>query len=641
MKKCCLFWCIILAVNVQAQHFWPGQLGLHSWIRLDIRPRSDPSSDAYWDVYGGVSPEELAMVGLGSVGSGRDDYGYFEFFDNMAHCAWCHWYAYWQPAPIPPNMVWLRATDFRNDRYEWHHGFCNCDCPGSLDSLFISDSFGFWYDDPYVDNCEWCGYGINTGYTVWAHQMMPWYKIPCPPAGPMPPKPGPDPVSFTDSLWNPLDDGAVLCGDSKLYVKATVSEGVEALELTFYLESSPDSTIDVEMEGTPPGSGIFHATLENSRILGLKSYNTVIAKTTWPGPDTTTWGRDNVDVALPVVEIAPLPGIPTIYNDTIFIDHETMMLQSDIGIRLRLRHDGSGNEISPDGLVDSAGYKYKSRWTANANLPPSQQKKYFRHYPADDSYLWWDGARGNCQVDIFRWNLYAVGGELTLEAIGALNPVPNINNSFHEVTDSIPDGGDSIKTKVVLIDNDPVNTLFLDSLQYDIIKATAWKEGAGSLGYPPHQAQAKLSHYWNDTHTPCENGNSTATGIMQMLRTTWDDCFAGLMPDEPLGYTQCNWDSVAWNWKVNIHNGKYIFFVNNYHHINLPNNPQRNWDSLYFPESNYTPDTRNKEDLSAYGYKLGAKEMKKIITQSDWDNKVKIFGDVVNTRKYKHERPWQ
>jgi hypothetical protein len=527
-------------------------------------------------------------------------------------------------------MVWLRATDFRNDRYEWHHGFCNCDCPGSLDSLFISDSFGFWYDDPYVDNCEWCGYGINTGYTVWAHQMMPWYKIPCPPAGPMPPKPGPDPVSFTDSLWNPLDDGAVLCGDSKLYVKATVSEGVEALELTFYLESSPDSTIDVEMEGTPPGSGIFHATLENSRILGLKSYNTVIAKTTWPGPDTTTWGRDNVDVALPVVEMALLPGIPTIYNDTIFIDHETMMLQSDIGIRLRLRHDGSGNEISPDGLVDSAGYKYKSRWTANANLPPSQQKKYFRHYPADDSYLWWDGARGNCQVDIFRWNLYAVGGELTLEAIGALNPVPNINNSFHEVTDSIAPNDDSIRTKKILIDSDPPNFSFSQYLETDQSRAIAWQEYAGSADpahcHNPYNPQ--WNHYWDDringadtcpdSKTPCENRWGLDTGVMQIWRTTWEGTIEGSVAGHyPAVRHQAKWDSLAWSWKVNIEDGRWIFeeampYVMTSQQKQFP-------DSCSYADCDSVPDIANQVDLATYGYHAGEGNMQRITTQKLWN----------------------
>jgi len=407
--------------------------------------------------------------------------------------------------------------------------------------------------------------------------------------------------------------------------------------------------IDTPKLGHIDGS-IFHATYKNGRTLGLWSYNTVIAKTTWPGPDTTTWGRDDVDVALPVVEMAPLPGIPTIYNDTIFIDHQTMMLESDI--RLRLRHDGSGNEISPDAVVDSAGYKYKSRWVSSENFLPLL---YYRQYPADDSYLWWDGVRGNCQVDIFRWDLYAIGGELTLEAIGALNPVPNINNSFHEVTDSIISAADSIRTKKILIDSDPPNALFLDSLEHDIIKAIGWVEYAGSYDNDHHchsPYNPRYNNYWDhvygggatcfDSLTPCENIASTATGTMQMLRTVWDDAFES-QNYIPQGYFPARWDSIAWNWKINIHNGKYIYFTDNYFRINN-DIEQRMWDStcVLCNPADSLPQYPNKEDLSTFGYKYGAPVMD-TVTASNWKNVMKssIGRYVRQVRGSKYARPWQ
>ncbi len=108
----------------------------------------------------------------------------------------------------------------------------------------------------------------------------------------------------------------------------------------------------------------------------------------------------------------------------------------------------------------------------------------------------------------------------------------------------------------------------------------------------------------------------------------------------PPGYFQVSWDSLAWSWKINVFNGKFIYWTDNFHHINLPTNPQRNWDSLYIPESDYTPDIPNKEDISVYGYYVGATRMKKINTATMWKDSVMTMYYVVDVRRYKHTKPW-
>jgi hypothetical protein len=437
----------------------------------------------------------------------------------------------------------------------------------------------------------------------------------------------------------------VLSGDSKLYIRAELEYEVDSLPLTLWLESSPDR--DTTFNMTYMGDKVWHATLQSSKVLGLKSYNTVVAKTIYPDEtDTTTWGRDQVDVALPKVEGASAPGLPTVYSDTIFIDHETMMLESDIGMRLRLREDLNGNEIDPNIHIDSVGYKYRTVWVANANRAShNQDSVFYRQYTADGSYQWWDGAAENCHVSFFRWNLYAVGGELTIEAAGALKPVPNIDNSFRVVTDSITDAGDSIKTMIVLIDSDPPNSLFEDYFTRDRIRAIAWREGAGIDPYPPHQeAYDPWNHYWPDTHTPCENRNSTATGIMQIVRTWWQRTFAGLDPSQPLGYIKANWDSLAWNWRMCIDNGTYI------HDTYMPTQYEDNQgafsDSCPYSDCGLLPKKKNKEDLKSFGYT--AKKISDfwaIQNDNDWDNYIAKSNSreaqyVKDVRRYTYQKPW-
>jgi hypothetical protein len=250
-------------------------------------------------------------------------------------------------------------------------------------------------------------------------------------------------------------------------------------------------------------------------------------------------------------------------------------------------------------------------------------------------------------------SLYAIGGMLTMECRGKLKPIPNIDNRFLVTSDTLKPNGDSVQTKRILIDRDPPNSLFLDSLHYDIIKAIAWIEYAGSNDtrhchnpYNPH-----YNNYWDhviaqgdtciDSLTPCENIASTATGTMQMLRGTWERVFNGSMPDEPLGYTRCIWDSLAWNWKANIHNGKYIHFANNPAHFQ---SYKKQWDSICVMcnPADSLPLYKNREDLSTYGYKNGSNAMRQV-TAENWVTvmKSKEGKYVRDVRGGKHSTPWQ
>jgi hypothetical protein len=82
-------------------------------------------------------------------------------------------------------------------------------------------------------------------------------------------------------------------------------------------------------------------------------------------------------------------------------------------------------------------------------------------------------------------------------------------------------------------------------------RAIAWNEGAGTLpenGHP--HSRFPWNHYWFDTHTICENESSTATGIMQIMRTDWETYFYNL--HTPQGYVFTKWDSLAWDWTICI-----------------------------------------------------------------------------------------
>jgi len=285
----------------------------------------------------------------------------------------------------------------------------------------------------------------------------------------------------------------------------------------------------------------------------------------------------------------------------------------------------------------------------------------------------WDNITDDCHVTFNRDSLYAVGGLLAMESKGKLKPVydirdslAKIDNSYKVVTDSITPSGDSIKTKRILIDRDPANSFFLDSLEHDIIKAIAWVEYAGSndqrhchehrqggVYYNP-----QYNDYWDDfvdsqgdtcpdSKTPCENTISSATGTMQITRRWWEAYFLNSPPRiDDTSYVRVKWDSLAWNWGICIRNGKFI------HDVYMPNRfkpEQKKFpDSCSYSECDTVPKKKNKEDLKTYAYYTNETMMREILTDDDWDE---IIGKdppateeakyVYNVRKYTYQKPWE
>jgi hypothetical protein len=234
--------------------------------------------------------------------------------------------------------------------------------------------------------------------------------------------------------------------------------------------------------------------------------------------------------------------------------------------------------------------------------------------------------------------------------MGEITILPNMNNVFNVTTDTFTVNGNDTtyhQTKRILIDQDPSNSLFEDSLLTDRLRAIAWKEGAGTepeLGHPV--VSNPWNHYWFDTFTPCENKRSTATGIMQFLRKTWEKTFSGHDSTQPGGYYVCKWDSLAWNWRLCIRNGKYIF--DDYLSKKYKDKQWSFPDSCPFSSCNYFPSKKNKEDLRTFGYTAKhLDDMQAIQTDADWANTIgrtppttreaKYAQDV---RRYRYEKPW-
>ncbi len=454
-------------------------------------------------------------------------------------------------------------------------------------------------------------------------------------------------IAFTDSLYNDFPDtlDVIISGDSPLYFKArshywSYSDSISA---TLYIKDVLESTHTVYLYNS--GDSCFYGSFENSKELGLKSFGMAHIDI-----DSVRLELDPFAVTFDEVGVC-LPKLIT-STDTVIINHSDMKVSADFIAGLEIIHDVTGDRVEPAEIVDSVGYRYKSKWVSNTSYSKTTKHKiFYRSFPDDTTKsLWWDGNRDSCSVTFCRDSLYAVGGSLSVACEGYLTPVENINNCFNIDTDSTINDTTTIPTRLILIDSDPSNQMFLDSLQYDIIKAIAWQEYAGSNDgthcTPYHN---RYNNYWDsritesdtclDTRFPCENRLSTATGIMQMLRSTWENLFnlSGVYT-EPDSFYACKWDSLAWSWKINIFNGKYIHQKSCFYHMT---SAQKAWDSLYTPASDYTPDSTNREDLATYGYKEGSTFMRKIRTLKDWNTKIKSFFYVNNVRMYKDEKPWE
>jgi hypothetical protein len=396
-------------------------------------------------------------------------------------------------------------------------------------------------------------------------------------------------------------------------------------------------------------------------------------------PTDTTWDADELTVALPNI----FTTVDTILTDTVFIRSDSMKVAKDLKVGLTFIGDKTAMLVDPTAgsLVACAGYRYKSRWTANENLTGRDtiyHKTYYRQYPAGDTlYKWWNDTTAKCLNTFKRDSLYVVGGKLTILGKGKLKTVKNelgslmaIDNSFKITSDTFATVNyNSINTKMILIDKDPTNSSFLPKFVRDRIRAIAWREYAGSSDpthcYNSTNYNPRWNHYWDDrivgadtcqdSLTPCENASWTDTGIMQIIRKyrggspwSWERHFS-TPNNAPSGYQRATWDSLAWNWTINIFNGKYIH--DNYYSYLINKDTIQNEfpDSCAFSDCGFFPLTKNKEDLRTYAYHSGENAMSKILNDSLWSA---IIGDtlppiredadyVQKVRRYNYEKPWQ
>ncbi len=270
---------------------------------------------------------------------------------------------------------------------------------------------------------------------------------------------------------------------------------------------------------------------------------------------------------------------------------------------------------------------------------------------SDSTWLWWNDSTYAAATTFWRDSLYVVGGSLTVAGVGAMSPIPNIDNRFTATTDTVIK--DTARaTKLILIDVDPSNDNFEDSLITERFKAIAWQEGAGLFNQGANRGMPRWNNYWeadstrpNNTRTPCEGNTSRDSGIMQMNRRWLGPVFEDTINYEhyPEGRIYCSWDSLTWNWKLNIFNAKWWILSALTYDLR---GEQPTWpDSCPYSLCDSVPKTPNKEDLTNYGYHSGEPGMwaledaelwhskifePKTLLEIDWANYVK------NVRRWKY-----
>jgi hypothetical protein len=643
MKKYFFLMLMILVADASAQWHWEDPTAPH-WIK--IANNSIAGDDENYTVLGGTNNHELDVLHLASIGSGRYDFGYFTGPGDVEidPSGW-GWIVFDHPGGITPEDVY---GDRRNFLTAGSGGDCGCnEMPGSpsIDSLILADEFSFWRNNTTHDPCIW---GINECvFTKYTLHLLTCLKKPCPEHGPIGLKLT---IRFADSFYDTLQTGAILSGDSPLYIWGQCYYGVDSFKVAIKLENSSRQADSVMLH--PIGNYIFHGMYPNSLRLGLESYNTAVV-VAGIGDKQRDQLQDEVPVCLPWIMTS---------RDTVFIRSDSMKIRADLKTSLLFFTDSSSDYIDPNSLVQVVGYQYKSKWTANANQAPSLRKTYSRQYPLGPYYKWWDNQAAQCAYTFKRDSLYAVGGLLSILARGAIKPVRNIDNSFSITTDTFLAHDtlhtDSIATRRILIDHDPPNSAFSAYFTRDRIRAVAWNEYAGSndgrhCHYPTYNQQ--WNHYWDDriygsdtchdSKTPCENAdiNSTATGIMQFLRGDWEKVFNGTNSSYPVGYDTCSWDSLAWNWKKCIKNGTYIHDI--YYPAKFTGNQNSFPDSCPYSNCGISPKKKNKDDLKTFGYTAKFKYFKAIQTDADWDTYIANATTrealyVKDVREYNYQLPW-
>ena len=201
-------------------------------------------------------------------------------------------------------------------------------------------------------------------------------------------------------------------------------------------------------------------------------------------------------------------------------------------------------------------------------------------------------------------NQFVTGGTLHVLVRGTYEGYTAEDSATYQVRVQVP-GRETEKNR------------YSDALGKDIIRAVAWQESTW--------------HNYNSNGEPRKaSGTEDSWGIMQVNRPSWETHFNN--PNRaPSGYYVVRWNYMAWDWTINIHNGKYIHQTYLYYWMT---DEQKGW-----PETSSDINNPNKEDLATYGYNRGVGNMRSI-TRGTWNN-VATWPYVISVRDHKENKPWE
>jgi len=618
---------LLTAVNVSAQYWGEPWENFSQWIDIeDARPGEYGNMD--YDVMGGVQYGELAALGLPNIAyHTQEGNGYYLFSGEYLLLGTPPNQYYDYEMMFPPGILQESDMTMPNE-FKYLASYCyDCAC-GELaeyDTMYMAHGFGFWYDDPNY----YCIWGIDHGYCVREAHQFPYHRRVCPPSQPIEKYD----IHFSDSLYTyNLPDTAILTGMTSLYIRAYSFYDYDTMYAKLHLENDPENYVMVPL--LPRGSNIYGGKGPTAVGLGLESFDAAkifLYAESEPPVSTSSLAESIINCAFPDLEIYA-------FADTIYIRTDSMKIRDSLVVGLRIYSDDDGDELMSTECIEIAGYKYKSKWVANENLDkPEMHEPYYRQYPRTGDTLWWDGNSMHNSVTFPRDSLYVIGGDLKIQCLAKAHPWLDIKNEAYLTTDSIAPSGDSIAMLWIRVDQDPSKSLFKNYLANDRARAIAWEEYGGSADrdhcHEGGNFNPRWNNYWDtfietdgdtcyDTRTPCENAVGEDTGIMQIYRDTWESTFdsSAHQGEYPQTFIVCGWDSLAWNWWINIDNGVWIF------EEAMPHKMRR--EQLIWPEScsyancDSVPDQPNREDLSNYGYHAGETDMRAIYTTALWEKKI-------------------
>lgn len=280
-------------------------------------------------------------------------------------------------------------------------------------------------------------------------------------------------------------------------------------------------------------------------------------------------------------------------NQVFEIDHDTMLIPSP-GIVCEAKAIADQQDLT-DQVNLQTDWKLLLTWTGGGST-------YYTPGPSANDKL-----ESSSNPFAVPSSAFTTGGDLSVELSGILN-----GGTYPPI---------SVSGVTIKVDEDPSNADFSAQLGSDIMRAIAWQEWAGL-------PTAKWNHY-DSNGQPLVHGADW--GIMQINKPVWEWWFE-TSGHSPSGYTVAKWNKIAWNWKINIADGKYIHQT--YMH-SKQTATQKTW-----PATGTSKGTPNREDLATYGYHHGEGRMR-LVTAANWSTTVETDTYTQNVRTYKENKPWE